>query len=106
MKTLTDDRLNELANNMSPGLRFGESQEMARELLALRHEQEISEKDTKRMDWLCAHVVEVRKPMFYGSHAMFFGQCDSADDEEYHSKLREQIDAEMEAAGIVVKDGE
>lgn len=55
--------------------------------------------DTKRMDWLCAHVVEVRQPLFYGSHAMFYGQCDSDDCEEYHSKLREQVDAAIEAAG-------
>lgn len=61
--------------------------------------------DTKRMDWLCAHVVEVRQPLFYGSHAMFYGQCDSDDCEEYHSKLREQVDAAIEAGGIV-KDGE
>lgn len=54
--------------------------------------------DTVRMDWLCAHVVEVREPMFYGSHAMFWSQCDSDDCEEHHTKLREQIDAALSAA--------
>jgi hypothetical protein len=62
--------------------------------------------DAKRMDWLCAHVVQVRQPLFYGSHEMFYGQCDSDDCEEYHSTLREQVDTAIEAAGGVVKDGE
>ncbi|MBB6116056.1 hypothetical protein F4826_002980 [Rahnella inusitata] len=55
--------------------------------------------DTKRMDWLCAHTVQVRDPMFYGSHAMFWSQWDSDDCEEHHTKLREQVDAAIEAAG-------
>lgn len=54
--------------------------------------------DKLRMDWLCAHVVEVRQPLMYGSHAMFYGQCDSDDCEEYHSTLREQVDAMLSAA--------
>ncbi|MBU9831255.1 hypothetical protein J1779_15060 [Rahnella sp. FC061912-K] len=62
--------------------------------------------DTKRMDWLCAQVVEVREPMFYGSRAMFWSQCNSDDCEEYHTTLREQVDAAIEAAGGIVKDGE
>lgn len=55
--------------------------------------------DTRRMDWLCAHTVQVRDPMFYGSHSMFWSQCDSDDCEEHHTKLREQVDAAIEAAG-------
>ncbi|UJD88828.1 hypothetical protein FS594_08500 [Rahnella aquatilis] len=62
--------------------------------------------DTKRMDWLCAHVVQVREPLPYGSHAMFYGQCDSDDCEEYHSKLREQVDSAIEAAGCIVQTGD
>lgn len=53
--------------------------------------------DTERMDWLCAHVVQVRDPMPYGSHEMFWSQCDSDDCEEHHTKLREQVDAAIEA---------
>lgn len=66
----------------------------------------VTHPDKLRMDWLCAHVVEVRQPLMYGSHAMFYGQCDSDDCEEYHTTLREQIDAAIEATGGIVKDGE
>lgn len=63
--------------------------------------------DTKRMDWLCAHCVEVRDPQMYGSHAMFHAQQDSEEwDLPHHTTLREQVDAAIEAAGGVVKDGE
>lgn|GEM_PF-5621553 len=55
--------------------------------------------DTKRMDWLVSQHVEVRTPMVYGSHARFVAQCDSDDCEEYHTTLREQIDAAIDAAG-------
>ncbi|WP_205625199.1 hypothetical protein [Pectobacterium brasiliense] len=54
--------------------------------------------DTRRMNWLASHVVEVREPLPYGSHAMFFAQCDADDDEPYHTRLREQIDEAMLAA--------
>lgn len=53
--------------------------------------------DAKRMNWLCSHVVQVRKPLLYGSHEMFYAQCDSDDCEEYHSTLREQVDAAIRA---------
>lgn len=63
--------------------------------------------DTKRMDWLCAHCVEVRDPQMYGSHAMFHAQQDSEEwDLPHHTTLREQVDAAIEAAGGIVKDGE
>jgi len=56
--------------------------------------------DTKRMDWLCAHCVEVRDPQMYGSHAMFHAQQDSEEwDLPHHTTLREQVDAAIEAAG-------
>lgn len=52
--------------------------------------------DTKRMDWLCAHCVEVRDPQMYGSHAMFHAQQDSEEwDLPFHTTLREQIDEAM-----------
>lgn len=54
--------------------------------------------DTRRMNWLVSQNVEVRIPMLYGSHARFVAQCDSDDCEEYHTTLREQIDAAMLAA--------
>ena len=69
-------------------------------------QNQVEHPDTRRMDWLCAHTVQVRDPMFYGSHAMFWSQCDSDDCEEHHTKLREQVDAAIEAAGGIVKDGE
>ena len=64
-----------------------------------RPQKPVEHPDTKRMDWLCAHTVQVRDPVFYGSHAMFWSQCDSDDCEEHHTKLREQVDAAIEAAG-------
>lgn len=57
--------------------------------------------DTKRMDWLVAHHVEVRKPLVYGSQELFVAQCDSDDHEEHHTTLREQIDAARIRAGEV-----
>lgn len=60
--------------------------------------QAVDESDDKnRMDWLCSHVVEVRQPLLHGSHAMFYAKCDSDDCEEYHSMLREQVDAAIRA---------
>lgn len=55
--------------------------------------------DTQRMDWLVAHHVTVRKPLRYGSEAMFTAQTITDEEDEYHAtKLREQIDAAMLAA--------
>ena len=55
--------------------------------------------DTRRMNWLCAHCVEVRDPQMYGSHAMFHAQQDSEEwDLPHHTTLREQIDKAMLAA--------
>lgn len=64
--------------------------------------------DTRRMNWLASHVVEVREPLPYGSHAIFFAQCDADDDEPYHTRLREQIDEAMLAAAPQVerRDGD
>jgi hypothetical protein len=71
-----------------------------------RPQKPVSHPDTKRMNWLVSQHVEVRTPMVYGSHARFVAQCDSDDCEEYHTTLREQTDAAIEAAGGIVKDGE
>ncbi|HEI9795035.1 TPA: hypothetical protein SLN52_003882 [Serratia marcescens] len=55
--------------------------------------------DTRRMDWLVAHHVTVRKPLRYGSEAMFTAQTITDEEDDYHAtKLREQIDAAMLAA--------
>ncbi|HIF6771860.1 TPA: hypothetical protein ACX37U_000614 [Serratia marcescens] len=55
--------------------------------------------DTQRMDWLVAHHVTVRKPLRYGSEAMFTAQTITDEEDDYHAtKLREQIDAAMLAA--------
>ncbi|QZA70422.1 hypothetical protein AH03_5 [Erwinia phage AH03] len=54
--------------------------------------------DKKRMDWLCAHCVEVRSPQMYGSHAMFHATQDSEEwDLPHHTTLREQVDAAIRA---------
>ncbi|MCC3746199.1 hypothetical protein LLQ46_05005 [Rouxiella badensis] len=72
--------------------------------LRARRAAEVKHPDQVRMDWLCAHTVEVRQPLVYGSHAMFWAQCDSEDDEEHHTKLREQIDEAIKAAGGTVEE--
>lgn len=55
--------------------------------------------DTRRMDWLVAHHVAVRKPLLYGSKAMFTAQTITDEEDDYHATtLREQIDAAMLAA--------
>lgn len=55
--------------------------------------------DTRRMDWLVAHYVAVRKPLLYGSEAMFTAQTITDEEDDYHAtSLREQIDAAMLAA--------
>ncbi|MGQ6231204.1 hypothetical protein ACUNFK_22605 [Serratia sp. IR-2025] len=52
--------------------------------------------DTRRMDWLVSKTVNVRQPMVYGSHDLFWSQTISDDwDEEHKTTLREQIDAAM-----------
>ncbi|CAB0005581.1 unnamed protein product [Nesidiocoris tenuis] len=62
-------------------------------LAALTAQPVISD-DTKRMDWLCAHCVEVRYPLMYGSREMFRAQQDSEEwDLPHHTTLREQVDA-------------
>lgn len=55
--------------------------------------------DIRRMDWLVSHHVTVRKPLRYGSEAMFTAQTVTDEEDDYHAtKLREQIDAAMLAA--------
>ena len=66
------------------------------EFWMLERSAEAAEADTRRMDWLRAHCVEVRQPLMYGSHAMFHAQQDSEEwDLPHHTTLREQIDAAL-----------
>ena len=52
--------------------------------------------DVRRMDWLVSKTVDVREPMVYGSHSLFWSQTISNEEDDYHAtKLREQIDAAM-----------
>ena len=54
--------------------------------------------DVRRMNWLVSKTVDVREPMVYGSHSLFWSQTITDEEDEYHAtKLREQIDAAMEA---------
>lgn len=66
--------------------------------------------DKRRMDWLVSKAVNVRDPMVYGSHSMFWSQVITDEEDDYYeTKLREQIDAAMDsdairATGIKVKE--
>jgi len=54
--------------------------------------------DTRRMDYLVSKVVNVREPLLYGSHSIFWSQAiTDEEDDHYESKLREQIDAMLAA---------
>lgn len=54
--------------------------------------------DVRRMDWLVSKTVDVREPMVYGSHSLFWSQAITDEEDDYHAtKLREQIDAAMAA---------
>ncbi|MGU0198227.1 hypothetical protein ACVXHY_22055 [Enterobacter roggenkampii] len=54
--------------------------------------------DVRRMDWLVSKTVDVREPMVYGSHSLFWSQTITDEEDDYQAtKLREQIDAAMEA---------
>lgn len=76
-----------------------EEHELWQEELFTAQQKPVVDPDTRRMDWLVSQNVAVRTPMPYGSHARFVAQCDSDDCEEYHTTLREQVDAAIEAAG-------
>jgi len=52
--------------------------------------------DTRRMDWLVSKAVNVREPLVYGSHCLFWSQAITDEEDDYYAtKLREQIDAAM-----------
>lgn len=54
--------------------------------------------DKRRMDWLVSKSVNVREPMVYGSHSMFWSQAITDEEDDYYvTKLREQIDVAMES---------
>lgn len=51
--------------------------------------------DRHRLDWLEQHHVEVRKPLVYGSRAMFHASPEQGDGDETPSDLRAEIDKAM-----------
>ncbi|WP_213758613.1 hypothetical protein [Citrobacter freundii] len=54
--------------------------------------------DVLRMDWLVSKTVDVREPMVYGSHSIFWSQTITDEYDDYHAtKLRGKIDAAMAA---------
>ena len=54
--------------------------------------------DVRRMDWLVSKTVDVREPMVYGSHSLFWSQTITDEEDDFHAtKLREQIDEAMAA---------
>ncbi|WP_336993552.1 hypothetical protein [Lelliottia amnigena] len=54
--------------------------------------------DVRRMDWLVSKTVDVREPLVYGSHSLFWSQTLTDEEDDHHAtKLREQIDAAMAA---------
>lgn len=63
--------------------------------------------DVRRMDWLVSKTVDVREPMVYGSHSLFWSQTITDEEDDYHAtKLREQIDAAMVAEQVVAPQQE
>lgn len=57
---------------------------------------QVIQDDVSRMDWLVSKTVDVREPMAYGSHSLFWSQTITDEEDDYHAtKLREQIDAAM-----------
>ncbi|WP_347299392.1 hypothetical protein [Clostridium perfringens] len=103
----TIDELFERCIDTEDGAVFMNSDEVAalrRKIAVLRSAQPVNSgyklpDDTQRMDWLVAHHVTVRKPLRYGSEAMFTAQTITDEEDDYHAtKLREQIDAAMLAA--------
>ncbi len=54
--------------------------------------------DKRRMDWLVSKAVNVRDPMVYGSHSMFWSHAITDEEDDYYeTKLREQIDSAMDS---------
>lgn len=69
-----------------------------RESAALAGNSPVTPDDVLRMDWLVSKTVDVREPMVYGSHSIFWSKTITDEDDDYHAtKLREQIDAAMAA---------
>ncbi len=65
---------------------------------ALSGNSPVIQDDVRRMDWLVSKTVDVREPMVYGSHSIFWSQTITDEEDDYHAtKLREQIDAAMAA---------
>lgn len=65
---------------------------------ALSGNSPVTPDDVRRMDWLVSKTVNVREPMVYGSHSLFWSQTITDEEDDYHAtKLREQIDEAMAA---------
>ena len=90
--SFTDEELEGMAHGDNP------QANAYRELLAFRRNSPAIPDDVRRMDWLVSKTVDVREPMVYGSHSLFWSQTITDEDDDYHAtKLREQIDAAMAA---------
>nr|WP_318380014.1 hypothetical protein [uncultured Enterobacter sp.] len=101
-KDLTDDVLDEIIAGAKTSLEQYLALSLKAERAAMPGKSEpVSQPyklpdDTKRMDWLVSKTVNVREPMVYGSHSLFWSQAITDENDEYHAtKLREQIDAAM-----------
>lgn len=62
---------------------------------ARQHQSGEAGADTRRLDWLCEHVVNVRLPLPYGSRDMFWASPTDDDGGHESSNLRWEIDAAM-----------
>ena len=101
-KDLTDDVLDEIIagakTSMEQYLALSLKAERAAMLQGTAGNSPAIPDDVRRMDWLISKTVDVREPMVYGSHSLFWSQTITDEEDDYHAtKLREQIDAAMEA---------
>lgn len=93
-QVLVNDLMAYIGQPLNSPMTRSQQMEVARIALAALTAQPVISDDTKRMDWLCAHCVEVRYPLMYGSREMFRAQQDSEEwDLPHHTTLREQVDA-------------
>lgn len=77
---------------------FGEDDDSCRAAMLQAGNSPVTPDDVLRMDWLVSKTVDVREPMVYGIHSIFWSQTITDEDDDYHAtKLREQIDAAMAA---------
>lgn len=95
--------LHQIRNERDAAIQGAERKE--RELSRTYQQFSAMQADTERMNYLAGKVVNVRTPLPYGSHNIFWSQCITDDsDPSYETDLREQIDAQLRA-GNAGKDG-